>query len=102
MRATYPAHLVVHIIILIWRVQLMKLLMYYVVSLTVIFPSGPFSRTSPVHILSLMWETKFHINTKLQEKLRFGITPGTIDHCGRGARAKKAHPLYVHIRFGIL
>jgi hypothetical protein len=21
---------------------------------------------------------------------------GTIDHCGRGARAKKAHPLYIH------
>jgi hypothetical protein len=20
---------------------------------------------------------------------------GTIDHCGRGARAKKAHPLYI-------
>jgi hypothetical protein len=21
---------------------------------------------------------------------------GTIDHCGRGARAKKVHPLYIH------
>jgi hypothetical protein len=21
---------------------------------------------------------------------------GTINHCGRGARAKKAHPLYIH------
>jgi hypothetical protein len=21
---------------------------------------------------------------------------GTIDHCGRGARAKRAHPLYIH------
>jgi hypothetical protein len=28
--------------------------------------------------------------------LSFHSNKGTIDHCGRGARAKKAHPLYIH------
>jgi hypothetical protein len=31
---------------------------------------------------------------------KYGGIQGTIDHCGRGARAKKAHHLYIYSFMG--
>jgi hypothetical protein len=36
------------------------------------------------------------INTTAREEHALWLSKGTIDHCGRGARAKKVHPLYIH------
>jgi hypothetical protein len=33
---------------------------------------------------------------RLCEALNHDEERGTVDHCGRGARTKKAHPLYIH------
>jgi hypothetical protein len=35
-------------------------------------------------------------NALLPLLFNYAIELGTIDHCGRGARAKKAHPLHIH------